>query len=183
MHLLRPAVVSLALLASVAGCASDDDYYQYRTVTYAVSVVGPHDTFIVWYRDGRDIREEHPASTKWQTTVTDKFYEAAGLEMRADAYAPENASPVPTKVECEIAVDGKTYSKNSYTHTASCIVDFDEVTTAPRPAPSAATGGGSSLLAPALWLGAAALTVTAVARWAYVRRRKSRGTWPSPRRG
>ncbi len=185
MRFLRSAAVLLTLFASVTsmgGCVptSDDEYYQYRTVKYSVAVVGPYDSITVGYTADNDIQEEHPTSSEWQTTVTGKFYETVGLDLQVNAYVAENSVPVPPKASCKIEVDGKTYRKsNTNTVAATCHVDFDDVTSPPRSAPSASTDGGSSNLVPILLLcGVLALAAVIVARWAYVRRRRSRGTWP-----
>jgi hypothetical protein len=76
-------------------------------------------------------------------TAGDDF-RAEQLEIRADAYpAEEQSLPVVAEVSCEIAVDGAVYERNSYSHTAVCKVDFEEVRTPPE-----STGNGSLL-----WLG------------------------------
>ena len=187
MRFLRSVAVSLTLFASVTsmvGCVpgSDDEYYQYRTVKYSVAVVGPHDSITVSYTKDNDIHEEHPTSSEWQTTVTGKFYETLGLDLQVNAHVAENSVPVPPKASCKIEVDGKTYEEsNTNTIAANCHVDFDEVTTPPRSAPSASTDGSSSYLVPILLVGGVlALAAVLVARWAYVRRRRTRGTWPPP---
>jgi hypothetical protein len=178
---MRLLLALLAVATFASGCVTgEDEYYQYRTVTYSVSVVGPHDTFTVWYREGRDIREAHPESQTWETTVSAKFNEAVDIELRADAYVSTTQSvPVRTEITCEIAVDGTSYSKNTYSHTAACKVGLDEVASAPKPAPDRAADGTPSFVTPVLWLGAAlALVAVVAARWMYVRRRKARGAWP-----
>jgi hypothetical protein len=187
MRFLRSVAVSLTLFASVTsmvGCVSgsDDQYYQYRTVKYSVAVVGPHDSITVSYTKDNDIHEEHPTSSEWQTTVTGRFYKALGLDLQVNAHVAENSVPVPPKASCKIEVDGKTYEEsNTHTVAATCHVDFDEVTTPPRSAPSASTDGDSSYVVPILLLGGV-LTLASVigARLAYVRRRRTRGTWPPP---
>jgi hypothetical protein len=117
MHVARLAAVLVALVVLTGGCwQTEDDFYQYRTVTYSVSVVGPYDTFTVWYTNGgdaRDIREVRPDSPEWRTTVKGEFYEVTGLELRADAYLrEENGSPVPARVSCAIEVDGTVYKRS-----------------------------------------------------------------------
>jgi hypothetical protein len=166
----------------MAGCVpgSDDEFYQYRTVKYSVAVVGPHDSITVSYTKNNDIHEEHPTSSEWQTTVTGKFYEDLGLDLQVNAYVAENSVPVPPKASCKIEVDGKTYAESdTNTIAANCRVDLDEVTTPPRSEPSASTDGGSPNLVPILLpIGVLALAAVLAARWAYIRRRRSRGTWP-----
>jgi hypothetical protein len=190
MRFLRSVAVLSTLFAAVTsmvGCVpgSDDEFYQYRTVEYSVAVVGPHDSITVSYTKYNDIKEEHPASSEWHTTVTGKFYEALGLDLQVNAHLAENSFPVPRKASCKIEVDGKTYEENSTsTVVAECHVDFDEVTSPPRSAPSASIDGGSSYLVPILLVGGVlALAAVLVARWAYVRRRRARGTWPPHQHG
>lgn len=189
MRLPRSVAVSLTLLASVTsmvGCApgSDNEYYQYRTVTYSVAVIGPHDSITVSYTKNNDIHEEHPTTSEWQTTVTGKFYEALGLDLHVNAHVAENSVPVPPKASCKIEVDGKTYEKSdTNTVAATCHVDFDEVTTPPRSAPSATTNDGPSNPVPILLTGAVlALAAILTARLAYIHRRRTRGTWPPHQR-
>jgi len=72
----------------------------------------------------------------------DKFYEITGLDLRADACTAETQSiPIPTKVSCEIAVDGTVYKSSAYTHSAVCHVDFEDVATPPKLAPAESAGG------------------------------------------
>jgi hypothetical protein len=187
MPLLRSVAALSTLFASLmstVSCApgSDDEFYQYRTVEYSVAVVGPHDSITVSYTKDNDIHEEHPTSSEWQTTVTGEFYESLGLDLHVNAYVAENSVPVPPKASCKIEVDGKTYEESdTNTAAAACHVDFDEVTTPPRSAPSASGDGGSSNPVPILVVGGVlALAAVLVARWAFVRRRRTRGTWPPP---
>jgi hypothetical protein len=186
MRFLR-CIAALSILvasSSMVSCASgsDDEFYQYRTVEYSVAVVGPHDSITVSYTKDNDIHEEHPTSSEWQTTVTGRFYEALGLDLQVNAYVAENSVPVPPKASCRIQVDGKTYEESdTNTVVATCHVDFDEVTTSPRSAPSASADGGSSNPVPMLVLGGVlVLAAVLVARWAYVRRRRTRGSPAGP---
>lgn len=176
MRLLRLAA-TLALVGVTAGCGlwSEEDYYQYRTVTYFAVVAGPHDTATVWYTTGDGLREEQPESAVFQTTVRGKFHEVIGLDLQINADvepAQSDLLPVlPPIVSCGIAVDGTMYQQATHGYTTTCHVDFEEVKTRPQAAP--AEPDDPSVLTVVLWLGAVVLVAGSTARWAYFRRQRS----------
>ncbi|MFJ7216702.1 hypothetical protein [Amycolatopsis sp. NPDC098790] len=187
MRLVRVVVILLGLLGLTSGCGlwSDDDFYQYRSVTYFAVVVGAHDSVTVHFTDTDGIHEEPSGTTAFQTTVTGRFREALGLDLQAtaDLERKGNTTPVfPPTIRCGIAVDGTMYSEETFTnYTAVCHVDFADVTTPPRAAPPKPAGGGSSWFTPVLWLAAVVVVVVFTARWAFLRQRKSAAASGSPR--
>jgi len=75
------------------------------------------------------------------------------------------------------------YRQSAHGYATNCRVDFDDVTTPPQAAPDESVDGGSSSGGTIVWLGALLGAAVLVARWAYVRWRRSeaRAAPDSPR--